>query len=233
MKRLLVLMAAPLLFAAGCSSSSGTPAAGPATSATTTAPATDGAGSAADPGGTTGAGTSTGSGAGAGTSTGSGTGTGAGTGSGGASPAKQASTSRCHTGDLKLSLGEGDGAAGTGYTPLIFKNVSGRTCTLYGFPGVSWVAGNDGQQVNGGFTRTDAAKDTITLTAGGVAHATLATHDVGFYDAAQCKPVSVRGLRVYPPDETKSIFVPLATKACSVSGVNLGTVSPIAKGAAF
>lgn len=211
MKRLLVLLAAPLLFAAGCSSSSGTPTAAPNTAATTTGPASEGTGSAADPGGTTG--------------------TGSGTGSGGAAPTKQASTSRCHTGDLKLSLGEGDGAAGTAYAALIFKNVSGRTCTLYGFPGVSWVAGNDGHQVNAGFTRTDAAKSTITLAAGGVAHATLATHDVSFLNASQCKPVSVRGLRVYPPDETKSIFVPLATKACSVSGVNLGTVSPIAKGA--
>jgi len=207
MKRLLVLMAAPLLFAAGCSSSSGTPTS-PTTAATTTSPA-------ADPG-------TGGTGAAPATSTGTG---------GGARPTKQASTSRCRTGDLKLSLGEGDGAAGTAYAPLIFKNVSGRTCTLYGFPGVSWVAGNDGHQVNTGFDRTDAAKSTITLAAGAVAHATLATHDVGFFDAAQCKPVSVRGLRVYPPDETKSIFVPLATKACSVNGVNKGTVSPVAKGA--
>lgn len=210
MKRLLVLLAAPLLFAAGCSSSSGTPTAAPTTGATTgattTAPAVEGTGPATEPSGvssTKQASTST----------------------------QQAGTSRCHTADLKLSLGQGDGAAGTTYAPLIFKNVSGRTCTLYGFPGVSWVAGNDGHQVNAGFDRTDAAKSTITLAPGALGHATLATHDVGFYDAAQCKPVSVRGYRVYPPDETKSIFVPLATKACSVKGVNKGTVSPIAKGA--
>jgi hypothetical protein len=40
-------------------------------------------------------------------------------------------------------------------------------------------------------------------------------------------------LRVHPPDETTSIFVPLATKACSANGINKGTVSPIAKGAAL
>jgi hypothetical protein len=210
MKRLLVLLAAPLLFAAGCSSSSGTPTAAPTTAPTSTAPGVGGTGAAPA------------------TSTGNDTGAG-----GGASPTKQASTPRCHAGDLKVSLGAGDGAAGTTYTPLIFKNVSGHTCTLYGFPGVSWVAGNDGHQVNVPFARTDAAKSTITLAAGAVGHATLATHDVGFFDAAQCKPVGVRGFRVYPPDETKSIFVALATKACSASGVNKGTVSPIAKGAAL
>jgi len=218
MKRLLVLLAAPLLFAAGCSSSSGTPTAAPTTGATSAGaissePAVEGTGPATEPSGVSS--TKPASTATKQTST----------------STQQASTSRCQAGDLKVSLGEGDGAAGTTYTPLIFKNVSGRTCTLYGFPGVSWVAGNDGHQVNVPFARTDAAKSTITLAAGAVGHATLATHDVGFFDAAQCKPVSVRGFRVYPPDETKSIFVPLATKACSVKGVNKGTVSPIAKGA--
>jgi hypothetical protein len=212
MKRLLVLLAAPLLLAAGCSSaSSGTPAAGPTTaaSAATSAPATAVTSApATEPSGTAAPGTG-----------------------GGVSSTEQASTSRCHTGDLKLSLGEGEGAAGTAYVPLIFKNVSDRTCTLYGFPGVSWVAGDDGHQVNVPFARTDAAKSTITLAAGAVAHATLATHDVGFYDAAQCQAVSVRGYRVYPPDETTSIFVPLATKACSAKGIDKGKVSPIAKGA--
>ena len=218
MKSLLVLLAAPLLFAAGCSSSSGTPAAAPTTGATSagatsTAPAVESTGPATEPSGVSATKPAS-------------------------TPTKQpttstqpASTSRCRSGDLKVSLGEGDGAAGTTYTPLIFKNVSSRTCTLYGFPGVSWVAGNDGHQVNVPFARTDAAKSTITLAAGAVAHATLATHDVGFFDAAQCKPVGVRGFRIYPPDETKSVFVALATKACSANGVNKGTVSPVAKGA--
>ena len=229
MKRLLVLMAAPLLFAAGCSSSSGTPAGSPATGPAATSPASEpGIGGAGDaPSTGTSAATSTGTSAATstGTSAATSTGTSAATGGGGS-----AGTSRCHTGALALSLGAGEGAAGTAYVPLVFKNVSGRTCTLFGFPGVSWVAGDDGHQVNVPFARTGAAKSTVTLAAGAVAHATLATHDVGFYDVAQCKPVSVRGLRVYPPDETKSIFVPLATKACSVNGVNNGTVAPIAKG---
>jgi len=232
MKRLLVLMAAPLLFAAGCSSSSGTPAGSPATGPAATSPASEpGIGGAGDaPSTGTGAATSTGTSAATstGTSAATSTGTSAATGGGGS-----AGTSRCHTGALALSLGAGEGAAGTAYVPLVFKNVSGRTCTLFGFPGVSWVAGDDGHQVNVPFARTGAAKSTVTLAAGAVAHATLATHDVGFYDVAQCKPVSVRGLRVYPPDETKSIFVALATKACSASGVNKGTVSPIAKGASL
>ncbi|MCU7730364.1 DUF4232 domain-containing protein [Actinoplanes sp. KI2] len=219
MKRLLALAAAPLLFAAGCSSSSGTPTAAPTTTVTSTTPA-----------GSPGAGT--------GTAPTTAPTTAAGTGSGripaSGAATKSASTPRCHTGDLKLSLGEGDGAAGTTYTPLRFKNVSGHACTLTGFPGVHWVAGADEHRVNAPFARaeTEAPSGTIKLAAGGAAHSMLATHDVGFYDAAQCKPVSVRGYRVYPPDETKSVFVPLATKTCSVNGINQGSVTAVAKGVA-
>jgi len=151
--------------------------------------------------------------------------------SGTSGTAGNAGSGRCRTKDLKASTGAVEANAGVIYVNLVFTNKSAKPCTMYGFPGVSWVAGDDGHQVNAGFDRTDAAKSTITLAAGGVAHATLATHDVGFFDAAQCKPVAVRGFRIYPPDETKSIFVALTTKACSANGVNKGTVSPVAKGA--
>ena len=43
---------------------------------------------------------------------------------------------------LDLGLGavdQGNGAAGTIYYPLEFTNLSGRTCSLYGFPGVSVI----------------------------------------------------------------------------------------------
>jgi hypothetical protein len=223
MKRLLALAAAPLLFAAGCSSSSGTPTAAPTTTVTATAPA-------ASPGATTGTATATATTPTTATGTATGAATGAGPGTGVAT--KPASAPRCHTGDLKVSVGAGDGAAGTTYAPLIFKNASGHACTLSGFPGVSWVAGTDRHQVNAPFARTDGTNGAITLAVGGAAHATLATHDVGFYDAAQCRPVSVLGYRVYPPDETRSIFVPQATKACSVNGVNQGMVAAVARGVA-
>ncbi|GIF22356.1 hypothetical protein Ate02nite_50860 [Paractinoplanes tereljensis] len=137
-------------------------------------------------------------------------------------------TPRCHTGDLKLTLGRRGGSTDTKFQPLYLTNVADRACTLHGYPGVSVVAGDDGHQVGDAFDRaTFNPKVTVTLAPGDVAYAILATHDVGMFPAGKCKPVSVRGYRVYPPDETKSIFVAGATKACSAKGVNVGNVAAI------
>jgi hypothetical protein len=141
-------------------------------------------------------------------------------------------TSRCRTGDLKLTAGEGEGAAGTEYQALVFTNTSNRTCTLYGYPGVSWVAGDQGTQVGDPFQRGGThRKVTITLKPGRAAHANLQLPNAANYDAATCKPVSVRGLRVYPPDETAAVFVRLPSQQCSAKGVNVDTVWAISAGA--
>ncbi|BCY10132.1 DUF4232 domain-containing protein [Actinoplanes sp. L3-i22] len=207
MKRttILLMMATPLLFAAGCSANSPT-AASPTSSAPakTQSPTT----SPAEP--TTGETT-----------------TSPATGSGGGKPA----STRCHTTDLKLTVGEGDGAAGTAYQPLIFTNTSDHTCTMYGYPGVSWVTGENGSQVNDPFARSDQRKkETVTLKPGATANAVLQSTNPGFFDKDKCKPVSVRGLRVYPPDETASIFLSLPGEACSIKGVGVGKIWAIAAG---
>ena len=38
---------------------------------------------------------------------------------------------------------------------------------------------------------------------------------VANFDAAVCKPTPVRGLRVYPPGDTASLFVPAAGTGCA------------------
>ncbi|GAA3297988.1 DUF4232 domain-containing protein [Dactylosporangium vinaceum] len=140
---------------------------------------------------------------------------------------------RCHTGDLKVTAQgamSGGGEMNNRYVWLVFTNTSSRSCTLYGYPGVSWVAGDSGQQVNEATVRksgTTPARFTLAPQASG--HATV--HD-GNPDAfgPECQPVEVRGYRVYPPDETAAIFVPWAVMACSGRGVNVGTVSPLVPG---
>jgi hypothetical protein len=140
-------------------------------------------------------------------------------------------SSRCHTSGLALKPGEEEGAAGTEYLALVFTNTSSRTCTLYGYPGVSWVAGDQGTQVGDPFQRGGTDKRaTVTLTPGQAAHANLQMPNAGNYDDAKCMPVSVRGLRVYPPDETVAVFVRLPSKQCSAKGVNIDTVWAISAG---
>jgi hypothetical protein len=232
MRALLVLLAAPVLFVAGCTASShntATPTTAPA-APTSAASASAGPVGTGTPSGPAKTGSPTGPGkTGSPTDTPSGPGkTGSPTGTKGGGGATRTATARCHTGDLKLTLGKRGGDTATKFQPLYFTNVAGHACTLHGYPGVSWVAGDDRHQVGDAFDRDKFnPKVTVTLAPGEVAYAILATHDVGMFPAGKCKPVSVRGYRVYPPDETKSVFVASATKACSAKGVNVGNVAAI------
>jgi hypothetical protein len=139
--------------------------------------------------------------------------------------------SRCHTGDVRVTVkaAPGGGAAGNVYNWLIFTNTSGRTCTLFGFPGVSYVTGASGQQVNDPAVRSTESPGKVTLAPQQGAHAQLRT---GHPDAfpATCNPVPVAGYRVYLPDETAAVFVPASMQECSTKGVNPTTVSPVAPG---
>ena len=139
-------------------------------------------------------------------------------------------TPRCHTADLKVTSAYGDGATGHYSVNLRFTNRSAHTCTLYGYPGVSWVAGDKGTQVNDPFKRETATKKTITIKPGATAHSMLLEEQVAFFDAKTCKPVEVRGYRVYPPDETAAVFVSAPEKACSGKGTGVGEVYPVVTG---
>jgi Protein of unknown function (DUF4232) len=148
------------------------------------------------------------------------------------SSGSQSQSLRCHAGDLKVTaqVPPGGGAANNVYVWLVFTNVSGRTCTLYGYPGVSWVTGPSGQQVNdptGRMTGTTPVQVVLAPQASG--HATVRYGQPDMFEPG-CHAVDVAGFRVYPPDETASVFVSWATRACSTKGVNVGTVSPIVSG---
>ncbi|MBV9870748.1 MAG: DUF4232 domain-containing protein, partial [Frankiaceae bacterium] len=45
----------------------------------------------------------------------------------------------CQSGALSLSLGQSQGAAGSTYVPVVLTNTGAKTCTLRGYPGVSFV----------------------------------------------------------------------------------------------
>jgi hypothetical protein len=139
--------------------------------------------------------------------------------------------SRCHTGDVRVAVkaAPGGGAAGSVYNWLIFTNTSGRACTLFGFPGVSYVTGASGQQVNDPAVRSTESPSKVTLAPQQGAHAQLQTgHPEAF--PGTCNPVPVAGYRVYLPDETAAVFVSASMQQCSTKGVNPTTVSPVAPG---
>ncbi|MDH6281633.1 DUF4232 domain-containing protein [Prescottella agglutinans] len=132
----------------------------------------------------------------------------------------------CAVNELRLTLGQTQGAAGSTELPLVFTNVGGRTCVLDGFPGVSYVQGGaDGAQIGSAATRSGESNGAVPLAPNGTATAMVRAVHVENYPAETCVPTDVTGLRVYPPNDTGSMFVPYATKGCSGTGDNLDQLS--------
>lgn len=129
-------------------------------------------------------------------------------------PADRPTGTDCTAADLTLTVGDGEGTAGTVYRPLRFTNSGGRVCTIQGFPGVSYVAGADGHQVGPAAFRDGTKGAVVTLRPGQVAAATVGFVNVRNYDDAACQPTPVLGIRVYPPHDTAAMFVPLEGLGC-------------------
>ncbi|WP_327003062.1 DUF4232 domain-containing protein [Dactylosporangium sp. NBC_01737] len=131
---------------------------------------------------------------------------------------------------MTVEAAPGGGSAGSVWSWLIFTNTSGRTCTLYGFPGVSYVTGASGAQINDPAERDGGTPAKVSLAPGKGAHAVLRTGHPEMFPEETCRPVRAAGYRVYVPDETASVFVPLSRPVCSANGVNGTTVSAVYPG---
>ncbi|HYB86954.1 MAG TPA: DUF4232 domain-containing protein [Streptosporangiaceae bacterium] len=139
-----------------------------------------------------------------------------------ASPTPAASTGAnvagCATSALKAAVDvtRGSAAAGSIYYPLDLTNISGSTCTVFGYPGVSFVTGPSGTILGRAAHRNPvAAATTVTLAPGQAAHATLQVAEAGNYDPSQCQPVTAHWLRIYPPNQTVPLYAQFTTQACS------------------
>ena len=115
------------------------------------------------------------------------------------------------------------------HTGLQLRNTGTSPCTLYGYPGVSWVRGASGLQTGAAATRqTDpnGTEKTVTLAPGALASAPLDIVDAAVIPPSECKPVAVRGLRIYPPGQQAALFLPLPTAAGGYGECSLTTKSP-------
>jgi hypothetical protein len=112
--------------------------------------------------------------------------------------------SPCTSGQLSVTTGSSQGAAGTEILPLIFTNTSSALCTLQGFPGVSAVIAN-GVQLGQPATRdTVTSTPLVSLEPG---QTTQATFTYLSPTIACASPTVALGLRVYPPNQTAALFV--------------------------
>jgi hypothetical protein len=150
------------------------------------------------------------------------------------SGAVQTGTAPCATSALHASIPSGAAAASGHYGyPVNLTNASGSPCTLYGYPGVSFVSSPGGSQVGAAAIRATTAyiylaqdPHTITLAPGQTTHADLQLITTGVFTTAQCGPATVQWVRVYPPDQSAPLYVNLTAQTCS-KGQDMLTVSPV------
>jgi Protein of unknown function (DUF4232) len=124
----------------------------------------------------------------------------------------------CPNGSLHVKLGLGQGYAGGTYQVIDFTNTSGATCTLYGYPGVSLVSGPPYAQIGLAAKRTTVTPvKQITLAPGATANAMVQIVDALNFPTSTCSPVKSTNMRVFPPNQTISVYLPYASYGCSKS----------------
>ena len=140
----------------------------------------------------------------------------------------------CSSHALRAALGPASGAAGSSYVPIRFTNRSETRCTLYGYPGVSFVTWPSGSEVGNPASRmplTAGPAHVVTITPGSTANAVLQVADAGNYPTSACQPASAPYLRVFPPGQTAALYVRNGYRACASRGVTILHVEPVQSGA--
>jgi hypothetical protein len=129
-----------------------------------------------------------------------------------------AGVAACATSALHVAVpsGSGNAAAGSSYYPIQFSNTSSSPCTLYGYPGVSFVGAVGGSQIGAAATRNSAlAAKLISLSPGQTVHATLQVVDAMNYPSGGCGLVTAHWLKIYPPNQTAPLYVSFTAQTCS------------------
>ena len=135
----------------------------------------------------------------------------------------------CPTSSLRVTEGVAQGYAGGVYVVIDFTNTSDRTCTLFGYPGVSLVSGPPYTQIGLAAKRsTSTPKKRVTLTPGATGNALLQIVDALNYPPASCGPTKATALKIYPPNQTEPVYLPNTSNGCTkpVQILYIGAVRP-------
>ncbi|GAA2129914.1 hypothetical protein GCM10009825_10530 [Arthrobacter humicola] len=141
-----------------------------------------------------------------------------------ASQAAQSGPALCKAAGLTATTDStGGGAAGSVYMKLIVTNSGTEPCLLKGYAGVSLTAGADGEPIGAAATRDDSTPVTdVQLAPGQAGVATLRYTQAANY--GDCTRTPAAGFRVYPPEDTASLFLAQPLDACSNTEINLLTI---------
>jgi hypothetical protein len=138
----------------------------------------------------------------------------------------------CPTSALRVRIGSGDAAAGSSYYPIQLTNTSGTSCTLFGYPGVSFVSAAGGSQVGAPAARNPGSPALVTLAAGATAHATLQVVDALNYPASRCTLTRVHWLKIFPPGQFTALYTSFSAQTCAAPhAARILSIQPVTPGA--
>lgn len=107
---------------------------------------------------------------------------------------------------------------------MILTNSGTAPCIVEGFAGVSLTADANGEPIGEPATRESTTPVTkIELAPGKSAWAEIRYTQAGNY--GDCTKVPAAGLRIYPPNDTASLFVAEQHDACNNAGIKLLTIT--------
>jgi hypothetical protein len=145
-----------------------------------------------------------------------------------ASAPHTAAVARCTNANTDVWFADsGDGALSLIYYPVEFTNIGSKSCTMYGYPGVSAVNGKN-KRLGPAATRSEATATphTVTVKPHQTVSAELGIPPQGF---VPCKEGTAAGFRVYPPNETGGqLVLNLSFSVCKNKSTL--TIGPVTKG---
>ena len=121
---------------------------------------------------------------------------------------------RCHTSELRATVGRNDPGAGQENFPVVLTNASSRTCTVRGYPGAAFVDAS-GRQLGPDPKRSSGSPTTVTLAPGKSAWAGLTFSNP---EVSGAHPATPSSLLVTPPDERDHLTVTWKGGQVPVSG---------------
>ena len=117
----------------------------------------------------------------------------------------------------------GGGAAGSVYMKLILTNSGTEPCLLKGFAGVSLTADANGAPIGAAAARDESTPAAAVLLAPGQAGAATLRYSQAA-NHPDCTIAPAAGFRVYPPEDTASLFIAQPRDACSDTETRLLTI---------
>ncbi|GHH83623.1 hypothetical protein GCM10018793_46180 [Streptomyces sulfonofaciens] len=133
----------------------------------------------------------------------------------------------CATSKLKTTAENFSAGAGHTTFQIVFQNIGTASCTLSGYPGVSFVKAHN-VQLGKAASRTSTPSGPVTLIPNAHAYADVRTVDgPGGYTDEECDLTTVPTLRVYPPNQKESANIPWNKQECVGSGIQNLMVGPV------